>query len=211
VKILAVSDSVDDHLYSSTLKENIPGVDLILGCGDMPFEYLEFLVSVYNVPLLYVPGNHDPQHNQANTSAHAQGCENIDGHIVVVKGMRVAGLGGSIRYKPNTINQYTQTQMWKKAILLALKLAWSNWRERESLDIFIAHSPPLGINDDDDKAHQGFSAYLWLIKVFKPGYFLHGHTLNFRKNLDGPNPIFHGTEIININPHRIIELEKNAG
>ena len=211
MKILAVSDSVDDHIYSSTLKENIPGVDLILGCGDIPFEYLEFLVSVYNVPLLYVPGNHDPHHNQAKSSTHAQGCENIDGKVVEIKGLRIAGLGGSILYKPDAVNQYTQVQMWKRVLPLVIKARWFHEHGKGNLDIFIAHSPPLGINNNDDPAHQGFSAFLWLIEVFKPGYFLHGHTLNFRKNLDCPNPNVHGTQVINVNPHRIIEWEKNAG
>ena len=210
MKILAVSDSVDDLLYTSNLKENIPGVDLILGCGDMPYEYLEFLVSIYNVPLLYVPGNHDPKYNQANTSAHAQGCENIDGQVVEVKGLHIAGLGGSILYKPNAINQYSQFQMWKRAILLAIKIAWHTKKKGGSLDIFVAHSPPRGINDEDDPAHQGFASFLWLIKVFKPRYFLHGHTLNIRKNLNGPSRNIHDTEVININPNRIILMEKNV-
>ena len=93
----------------------------------------------------------------------------------------------------------------------ALQLTWLNWRSGSRLDVFVAHSPPKGINDDDDAAHQGFSAFLWLIKVFKPAFFLHGHTLNIRKNLDGPSPTLHGTEVININPHRLIEMEKNVG
>jgi Icc-related predicted phosphoesterase len=209
VKILAVSDNVDDLLYTSNLKEIIPNVDLIFGCGDMPFAYLEFLVSIYNVPLLYVPGNHDPVYLPKTPSSHAQGCENIDGCVVDVKGLRVAGLGGSILYKPNAINQYTQAQMWKKAVVLALKIAWKNWKDKRMLDIFIAHSPPLGINDDDDNAHMGFSAFLWLIKIFKPRYFLHGHTLNFRVNLD-PNPSIKETAIVNINPKRIMEVVKNV-
>ena len=33
--------------------------DLVIGCGDLPFDYLEYLVSRLDVPLLYVPGNHD--------------------------------------------------------------------------------------------------------------------------------------------------------
>ena len=35
-------------------------IELILGCGDLPYPYLENLLTFLNVPLFYVPGNHDP-------------------------------------------------------------------------------------------------------------------------------------------------------
>jgi len=34
-------------------------VELVLSCGDLPYYYLEYIVSMLNVPLLYVHGNHD--------------------------------------------------------------------------------------------------------------------------------------------------------
>jgi uncharacterized protein len=207
VKILAVSDVVDERLYSPTLGENIPSVDLLLGCGDLPYEYLEFLVSIFNVPLLYVPGNHDPEYDKSNLKARAEGCENIDRQVVRVKGLQISGLGGSILYKPAAINQYTQFQMWRRAAGLAPALLWSRFRRKQPLDIMIAHSPPLGIHDDEDPAHVGFAAFLWLIRTFRPRYFLHGHTLNYRNNLEEPDPAMPGTQIININPYRLMDVE----
>src|SRR6266446_5141402 len=56
-RILAVADEVDESLYGDRLPRLNP--DLVLGCGDLPFDYLEYLVSRLDVPLLYVPGNHD--------------------------------------------------------------------------------------------------------------------------------------------------------
>jgi uncharacterized protein len=38
-------------------------IELILGCGDLPYPYLENLLTFLNVPLMYVPGNHDPAYN----------------------------------------------------------------------------------------------------------------------------------------------------
>jgi Icc-related predicted phosphoesterase len=207
VKILAVSDVVDNRLYTSTLKENFPPVDLVLGCGDLPFEYLEFLVSVFNVPLLYVPGNHDPQHNPSDPRARAEGCENIDRRVTQVKGLKIAGLGGSILYKPAAINQYSQFQMWRRAGSLAFSLLWSRLRSGRNLDILIAHSPPLGIHDDDDQPHVGFAAFVWLINAFRPRYFLHGHTLNHKHNLEEPPAVPAGTQVININPYRLMDVE----
>ena len=99
----------------------------MLGCGDLPFDYLEYLVSRLDVPLLYVPGNHDPSLKPPDMTwmplrselpvPGPQGCTNIDGRVVEVNGLRVAGLGGSLRYKEGP-NQYTQAQMGRRALRL---------------------------------------------------------------------------------------------
>lgn len=210
MKILAVSDVVDYRLYNSDVKMNFPLLDLILGCGDLPYEYLEFLVSIFNVPLMYVPGNHDPEFNPSNPGARAVGCENIDRRLVRLKGLTIAGLGGSILYKPSAVNQYSQSHMWCRVAALSPALFWSQVRNRKTLDIMIAHSPPLGINDDDDQPHTGFAAFLGLIKAFKPRYFLHGHTMAYRHNIDESEQVMIGTEIININPSRLLEVEAHV-
>ena len=84
MKILAVSDLVVDRLYSSQVSERFRDIEMIIGCGDLPYEYLEFLVTAMNVPLLYVPGNHDPAYNEKITDAYAQGCENMDRQVCSV-------------------------------------------------------------------------------------------------------------------------------
>lgn len=210
MRILAVSDYVDDRLYSVTLREDLPTVELVLGCGDLPYDYLEFLVSVLNVPLLYIPGNHNPEYNPSHSFTYAEGCEYIDLRVIRVKGVLVAGLGGSILYKPNTHNQYSQFQMWQRAITLALRLIWTIGMKKKPLDIMIAHSPPWGIHEDKDPAHVGFISYLWLIRIFQPRYFLHGHTTNFRSNLDGSNKFIQRTEVINVNPYKVIEMAEHG-
>jgi predicted phosphodiesterase len=35
-------------------------VDLIVACGDLPFDYLGSLMNALDAPLVFVPGNHDP-------------------------------------------------------------------------------------------------------------------------------------------------------
>src|SRR5579864_689249 len=125
MRILAVADEVDEFLYGDRLPT--PKPDLIVSCGDLPFDYLEFLVTRLAVPLLYVPGNHDPNVKPIDTTFVAldhrvaipgpEGCDNVDGRIVEVRGLRVAGLGGSLRYKDGP-NQYTQWQMRRRALSL---------------------------------------------------------------------------------------------
>jgi uncharacterized protein len=207
LKILAVSDEVVDRLYSTQISEYFRDVDMILGCGDLPYEYLEFLVSVLNVPLLYVPGNHDPQFDMRNPAARADGCDLLDQRVARVKGLNLAGLGGSIRYKPVPPNQYTQTEMYLRLVLFLPALLRQRIQTGGGLDIVIAHSPPRGIHDDDDPAHVGFSAFRDFIRVFKPRYFLHGHTLVYKSNLLPPVTQLGATTVINVNPSRLLEVE----
>lgn len=210
MKILAVSDMVVDRLYSAHIAEQFHDVDMILGCGDLPYEYLEFLVSALNVPLLYVPGNHDPKYNERNPAARADGCDFLDQCVKRIKGLTLAGLGGSIRYKPLHPNQYTQAEMYFRLFPLLPGLLRLRIQTGRSLDIMIAHSPPGGIHDDDDPAHIGFVAFRDFIRIFQPRYFLHGHTLVYKDNLLPPRTRMGKTTIINVNPYRLLEVEPHV-
>ena len=63
MRILALSDQVVDRIYTLVSQGHFAGVEMVFGCGDLPYNYLEYLVSMLNVPLFYVPGNHDPVYN----------------------------------------------------------------------------------------------------------------------------------------------------
>ncbi len=206
MKILAISDIVVDRLYSNHVAERFRDVKMILGCGDLPYEYLEFLVTSMNIPLLYVPGNHDPAYDKHKKGGHAEGCENMDREINSVRGLNIAGIGGSIRYKPGCPNQYSQSQMYSRLSFLLPKLLLHLPLHGNVLDIVIAHSPPRGIHDDDDQAHVGFSAFKDFILTFKPRYFLHGHTMVYKNNIVSPVTRVGKTTIINVYPYRIIEI-----
>jgi Icc-related predicted phosphoesterase len=210
VKILAVSDEVVDRLYNTRILQNCRDIELILGCGDLPYEYLEFLVTVLNVPLLYVPGNHDPQYREDNSATRAEGCVNLDRHLVQVKGLSLAGLGGSIRYTPGHPNQYSQPEMYGRVISILPEVIWNRFRTGKGLDIIIAHSPARGIHDDSDPAHTGFSAFLDIIRMFKPRYFLHGHTLVYKGNLLPTVTQMGRTTVINVYPSRLLEVEPDV-
>jgi Icc-related predicted phosphoesterase len=206
MKILAVSDQVDDRLYSPHVRERFPNIDLVVGCGDLPYEFLEFLVTALNVPLVYVPGNHDPQYQPANPASRVEGGLLLDQQVMFLKGLLLAGIGGSIRYVPERVNQYTQGEMYLRLWTLARRVLWQRWVYRRPLDVMIAHSPPLGIHDDDDLAHTGFSAFRDFIRLFRPRYFLHGHTMYYKSNLESPISRLGETTVINIFPYRVIEV-----
>ena len=210
MKVLAVSDSVVDRLYSPRLGEYFRGVDLVLGCGDLPYDYLEFLVSLLNVPLLYVPGNHDPQYDEKIPAARADGCENIDLRIRQVKGLIIAGLGGSINYTPGRVNQYSQTRMFQRVASLLPVLFWKRLQTGRVPDIIIAHCPPRGIHDDEDLPHNGFAAFEPLMRIARPRYLLHGHTMVYKSNLVPSITRFAQTTVINVYPYRMIEVDAHV-
>ena len=78
MKILALSDQVEERIYSLAGQGHFREVGLVLGCGDLPYAYLEYLVSALNVPMFYVPGNHDPQENPRLVSTRAEGSSDLD-------------------------------------------------------------------------------------------------------------------------------------
>ncbi len=207
MKILAVSDQVIDSLYNPAIQHNFRDVDLVIGCGDLPYTYLEFIVSILSAPVIYVPGNHDPQYNPDNSASIAEGCTNIDLKLVRARGLTLAGAGGSIRYQPEGVNQYSQFEMFLRLTRLAPRLAWHRLIKREPVDVLVTHSPPFGIHDDDDPAHTGFKSLRALVKIFRPRYLLHGHTLFYKQNLVSPETDYGGTRIINVYPFRRIEIE----
>lgn len=206
MKILAVSDEVVERLYSLSNSGHFSDVELIVGCGDLPYPYLENLTTLLNVPLLYVPGNHDPHYNPNLTLSYAEGGSNLDLKLVRFKKFLIAGLGGCIRYRPDGTNQYTQTEAYLRAFSLLPRILRNRIQYGRALDVLITHSPPFGIHDEDTPAHKGLKAINWLLRVAQPRYHLHGHTHFQRRNLS-PSETTHGlTKIINVFPYKVIDV-----
>jgi Icc-related predicted phosphoesterase len=206
VKILAVSDEVVERLYSLSTGGHFKEVEMILGCGDLPYTYLENLTSFLNVPLFYVPGNHDPDYDPRNQRTYAEGGSNIDLQLVRYKKFLIGGFGGSVLYRPDGTNQYSQSQAYYRACQLLPYLLLNRVNYGRALDILITHSPPFGIHDEDTQAHQGLKAINWLLRIAKPRYHFHGHTHFQRRNLSPSESISGDTKIINIFPYKLIEI-----
>ncbi len=200
MRILALSDRVVDLLYGPGLVRAIGPVDLIIGCGDLPPEYLEYVVTQYNAPLLFVPGNHDAD------DLSVPGGESIDGRVVTVRGVRVAGLGGSRRYKPVGRHQYSESEMLGRVARLGPKLVLPRLRRGRGVDVFVTHAPPLHIHDAPDLTHTGFTAFRSFLSAFRPRLMLHGH-VHVQRNLETTSTRFLDTEVINVYPYRRIDVE----
>jgi uncharacterized protein len=206
VKILAVSDEVVERLYSLCESGQFSEIELILGCGDLPYPYLENLLTFLNIPLFYVPGNHDPNYNPDNHLAYVEGGSNIDLRLIRFKKFLIGGFGGSIRYRPNGTNQYSQTEAYWRVFRLLPRLLLNKINYGRSLDILITHSPPYKIHDDESQAHEGLKAINWLIEIAKPRYHFHGHTHFQRRNLSPSETVHDLTKIVNVFPYKILEV-----
>jgi calcineurin-like phosphoesterase family protein len=186
VRVLAISD-VTDQLLLADLR-SVAGAQLILACGDLPFDYLGYLLNALDVPLVFVPGNHDPDLSGYRTSRAGltmrsglparppwpPGAVNGDGRVVDVAGLRVAGLGGCLRYSGGP-NQYTDRQQAQRARALRATAWWRRLHDGRGVDVLLTHAPPLGVGDGGDPAHRGFGAYRGLVAALQPAVLLHGH------------------------------------
>jgi len=208
LKALCVSDRVVDRLYSPLVVEIAGDVDVIFGCGDLPYYYLEYLMTMLNVPLYYVHGNHDPEQEYTPAGEAIRGpCGGVDldCRLVNINGWLVAGLQGSIRYKPQGSFQHTDAEMWMKVFRLVPRFLYNKAVRGRALDVLIAHSPPLHIHNGTDHVHRGFAAFLWLMRVFKPRYLLHGHHHVYRRTEQTVTP-YHQTIVNNVYPFKILDL-----
>ena len=206
VKILAVSDEVVERLYSLCNNGHFKDVELIIGCGDLPYPYLENIVTFLNVPLLYVPGNHDPHYNLEDPRAYAEGGSNLDLKLARIKTFLIGGLGGCVQYRPDGTNQYTQTEAFFRAFRLLPRLLLNRINYGRYMDVLVTHSPPYRIHDDDTRAHTGLKAVNWLIRIAKPRYHFHGHTHFYRRNLEESETMYKDTKIINVYPYKILDV-----
>jgi len=165
MKILSVSDIMVPELSDGFDPRRFEGVELVLGCGDLPPEYLSFLRERLDAPLYYVRGNHDIRHK----TAPPIGCVNLHANCIDFKGLRIMGLEGSRWYNGGPI-QYREHQM-RQMIWRMMPGLWL----KGGVDIVVTHAPPRHIHDAEDRCHRGFESFLKLISRFKPRYFIHGH------------------------------------
>jgi Icc-related predicted phosphoesterase len=165
IKILFISDMPSRALWDFFDKSKLEGIDLIISCGDLPPQYLSFLATFFSGPVLYVHGNHD----DCYLDTPPDGCISIEDKVYNFQGIRIAGLGGSMRYHDG-IFQYSETQMFWRALKLRFRI-----HRHKGIDILVTHAPAEGINDGKELPHRGFRSILRLIEHFHPKYFVHGH------------------------------------
>jgi uncharacterized protein len=208
MRILTVSDKVQETLYGPYVRANAGHVDLILSAGDIPFDYLDFLMTSLQVPAYFVYGNHGDWHDDDNEFGHKgfRKCCDLDGRVVEFDGMLIAGLEGSIRYTPRAPYQYNEYEMAMKIVALVPRLLYNRVRYGRYLDVLVTHSPPKGIHDGQDRPHRGFRSFLTFMRWFRPRYLIHGHQHVYNSKMPTITT-YYDTTVINTYGHKYIQMD----
>ncbi len=210
VRVLVVADEEAPDLPVRTLRDLSP--DLVLAAGDLRWEYLEFVASSVDAPMVFVPGNHDPAIQPARWGSSGEydadgvalgdprphGATSADQRVLEVAGLRIAGLGGCVRYKVGP-HQYTQRQYDGRARRLLRRA-----RRSGPVDILLTHAPPYGLGDGEDRPHEGIKALHTVIDRLEPTWHLHGHVHPYGQVL--PDRHVGSTTIRNVIPWKILEV-----
>lgn len=221
MKILCISDNISPIIYSDKIKTRFPDVEMVLSAGDIDLEYYEFIISMLNKPLLFVFGNHNLKYfsnykkeyfqdlnelNEDTLETLNNGGIYINGKVKKIKGIIIAGLGGTKRYNKG-LNQFTETGMFFYILRIIPKLLLNKIIYGRYLDILLTHAPPKGIHDKEDLCHKGFKIFLWFMKTFKPKFLIHGHIHIFDNNEKRVSNYLN-TKVINAYEHMVIDTEE---
>jgi uncharacterized protein len=210
VNVLVVADEEASNLQVHTLRDLSP--DLVLAAGDLSWDYLEWIASSVDAPMVFVPGNHDPAIESARRSRNGtwtadglpcdaprpHGLVNADQRVVEAAGLRIAGLGGCVRYRPGP-NQYTQRQYVRRANRLLRRSRFGG-----PVDVLLTHAPPLGLGDGDDGPHVGIEALHRVLDRLEPTWHLHGHVHPYGRTM--PDRQVGPTTIRNVIPWRVLDV-----
>ena len=218
MKILCVSDQIDPLVYSNNIKERFSGVDLIFSAGDLPMDYIDFIVSSLNRPMYFIFGNHNLEelafHSRSSNTRysfeaeerfHGSGAVHIHGKIKRESNMIIAGLGGSMKYNNGT-NQYSNAGMTFEIMKMLPGLIFNRIFRGRCLDILLTHASPFGIHDRKDQCHIGYKCFLWFMRFFKPRYLIHGH-IHLYDLSEVRKTIYEKTTVINAYGHYLIDTD----
>jgi Icc-related predicted phosphoesterase len=236
MKILCVSDQIDPLVYSTQAKERFSDIDLVLAAGDLPSDYIDFIVSTLNKPTYFIFGNHNlrefgyyhrqKQHRGPHPTIQTENYLDMKGSFGGIyvgfkslkdKNLLVESEKGKKRpfliagvsgsiRYNNGLNQYTNSQMFLKLLGLIPRLILNKLRYGTYLDVFLTHAAPRHIHDKEDPCHKGFECFNWFIKKFQPTYLVHGHIHLYDMNT--PRKTLVGkTTVVNAFSHTILELD----
>ena len=206
MKILGLSDIEVPAVYSTRIRERFGDIDVAISCGDLPAAYLEFVVSMLDVPLYFVQGNHvfNIENSAGIVQTQPEGAINLHRRVYYDEkhDLLLAGIEGSLKYNKGRY-QYSQQKMWSMVLELVPTLLYNKVMYGRYLDVFVTHAAATGLHDHDDHAHRGVNAFRWLIDTFNPRFHLHGHVHIYNPRI--PRETLHNqTQVVNVYGYREI-------
>lgn len=235
MKILAVSDETNSALESLVVRspEKLKDVNLILACGDLDRDYIEFLVDGLDKEFFFVSGNHEPDPETTDgdfsgfelldriwdtikTSAEKiirgiAGQDDLHGRVSAYRDYLVVGFGGS-RWYNGRGNQFRESEMAGvvRKVITKIRLYRIHdkllGKKRKEV-IVISHASPFGIHDLPDPCHTGFKCFHKFIKKISPLLWVHGHI--HLQNIRQQQVTLSGTTtIVNCYGYKFINIER---
>ncbi len=158
MKALLLAD-INPHIQmAQVVADN--DIELIITLGDFAREDILELGRITTIPKIGIYGNHC-----SGTYMEDLGIWNMHLMLWEFKGITFGGFEGCVRYKENP-----------QAIMYTQEQANTMMQGFPKVDVFISHCPPRGINDEEERAHQGFDALRTYLDNNNPRLWMHGHT-----------------------------------
>jgi hypothetical protein len=211
IPILAVSDETDPRLHSATVRDRLGHVAMVIGCGDLPSSYLEFLADALNRPVYYVLGNHADELRRGccrDGAAKPMGAIDLGGRVVrdPQTGLILAGFPGSPplrRTRAGTVRRVGDlVDGGQDGAPPGLEQAAPRPGPRRAGQ----PCPAAPRHDREDPAHRGYEALRPFLRWFRPAVQLHGHIHLYDRSLPNEQR-FEGTRVVNVFPYKELELE----
>ncbi|MHB9155663.1 MAG: metallophosphoesterase family protein [Endomicrobiales bacterium] len=234
MKILAVSDAPSSSLESLIERspERFKDISLIVSCGDLDREYLEFLAEGVKRELFFVCGNHPSErineflagdsvaerimgrfrNYQGRILDYIAGCCDLHGRVEVFRKYLVAGFGGSMWYNGRE-NQFTEKEMARVVRRVERNIHWHLLQDallgrRKREVIVISHAPILNVHDQADPCHKGFKCFREMVRRIAPLLWIHGH-IHLQDMRQSQVSILGGATVVNAFGCKIIEINRS--
>lgn len=206
VKVLAISDKIIKHIYSPAVRDCFGHVDAVISCGDLPYYYVEYVVSALDKPVFFVRGNHASliEHGVSGPRTSPWGAMDLDCQVIEHEDLLLAGFQGSIRYNEGPFQYTDQEMIWRIGRTLP-RLFLNRAIHGRYLDVLVTHSPPRDVQDQSDPCHRGFKAFRWYLEWFQPAYMLHGHIHIYHPSIV-TRTRYRRTDVINCYGYRVLDL-----
>ena len=173
IRLLAVSDVMDPALEYAVNRQRIGRLDAIVGCGDLEPGYLAFLGDAFEVPVVYVRGNHDRGGRWSETVRKAP--EHLrSGHLVEFNGLTVAPFEWPGLHADRAPRD--EWNAWRDVLRTWGSLIVRRLFGEATPVLVLSHAPPRGVGDHAaNRYHVGYAGYRWLLERLRPPLWLHGH------------------------------------
>ncbi len=206
LRLLLLADQVHPHIHSQRFPGNLPPFDLVLAAGDLPGEYLEYVASKVEVPVLFVPGNHGEEWVwEEGQRRRPGGVVNLHGRLFRYGGRLFYGIGGVPRYREGE-GQLLEAELYRLALKPLPLLFPRRLLLGHGLDVLLTHAPPPGPTAGRDFAHRGSPALGLFHRLFRPRLHVHGHTPLLGAHPQRRHRTPWGVEVVHAQGYALTEL-----